>query len=146
MQVAIKDKLYKDIVSYCELNELEIDTFINDLLKKSFMIEKYGEKPGISHEEQQHEPQIPSNEVKEVKKDEETVFDGGVVVEVMEEKKMEEPCVNEKDEKTEVYENFDYKDMKSNKSLNNDVLNEELQEEEVPVVVEKPKSKKRKLN
>ena len=48
MQVTIKDKLYKDIVSYCELNGLEVNGFINDLLKKNFMIEKYGEKPGIS--------------------------------------------------------------------------------------------------
>ena len=47
MDLSINDKLYKEIVSYCELNGLDTVQFINDLLKKSFMIEKYGEKPGV---------------------------------------------------------------------------------------------------
>ena len=49
MLVEISDKLYKDIFSYCELNKLETGTFIEDLLKKYFMIEKYGEKPNVRH-------------------------------------------------------------------------------------------------
>ena len=49
MLVEISDKLYKDIFSYCELNKLETGTFIEDLLKKYFMIEKYGEKPNVWH-------------------------------------------------------------------------------------------------
>lgn len=68
MQVTIKDKLYKDIVSYCELNGLEVNGFINDLLKKNFMIEKYGEKPGIS-KSQVSEPLKPEiDAVKEMEK------------------------------------------------------------------------------
>ena len=55
MQVTIKDKLYKEIFSYCELNNLDVNEFINDLLKKNFMIEKYGEKPGI-RKQQNSEP------------------------------------------------------------------------------------------
>jgi hypothetical protein len=48
MLVTIKDKLFKDIQSYCSINDLDVETYINDMLKKSFMIEKYGNKPGIS--------------------------------------------------------------------------------------------------
>ena len=47
MLVTIKDKLFKDIHSYCSINDLDVETYINDMLKKSFMIEKYGNKPGI---------------------------------------------------------------------------------------------------
>ena len=47
MQVEIKDKLYKDIVGYCETNNLDVNVFINDLLKKGFTVEKYGERPEI---------------------------------------------------------------------------------------------------
>ena len=41
----IDKKLYKDIKSYCELNNLKVSDFINGLLRKAFNIEKYGEKP-----------------------------------------------------------------------------------------------------
>ena len=47
MNIEIKDKLYKDIENYCTLNELDINQYINGLLKKSFMLDKYGERPPI---------------------------------------------------------------------------------------------------
>lgn len=47
MKVEIKDKLYKDIVGYCELNNLDVTDYVNDLLKKQFVVEKYGERPAI---------------------------------------------------------------------------------------------------
>lgn len=43
--VNIEDKLYDDIRAYCRLNKLTISTFINDLLKKTFMVEKYNDAP-----------------------------------------------------------------------------------------------------
>ena len=43
--VNIDDKLYQEIKEYCKLNKLTISTFINDLLKKSFIIEKYDDAP-----------------------------------------------------------------------------------------------------
>lgn len=49
MNIEIKDKLYKDIENYCTLNELDINQYINGLLKKSFMLDKYGERPHISN-------------------------------------------------------------------------------------------------
>ena len=43
--VNIEDKLYESIKDYCKLNKLTIGTFINDLLKKNFMVEKYDDAP-----------------------------------------------------------------------------------------------------
>ena len=47
MLVEIRDKLYKDILSYCELNGLPENDFINETLKDAYMVIKYGERPGI---------------------------------------------------------------------------------------------------
>ena len=43
--VQIEDKLYNDIKEYCKLNKLKIGSFINEILKKSFLVEKYGDTP-----------------------------------------------------------------------------------------------------
>lgn len=56
MLVTIKDRLFKDIQSYCSINGLDIETYINDILKKSFMIEKYGEKPCVKSVKEKTEP------------------------------------------------------------------------------------------
>lgn len=56
MLVTIKDRLFKDIQSYCSINGLDIETYINDILKKSFMIEKYGEKPCVKPVKEKTEP------------------------------------------------------------------------------------------
>ena len=44
-QVEIDEKLYNDIKVYCWLNALKIKACVNELLKKAFIIEKYGETP-----------------------------------------------------------------------------------------------------
>ena len=43
--VEIDKRLYQEIKDYCKLNNLVIKDFINKLLRKSFTIEKYGDKP-----------------------------------------------------------------------------------------------------
>lgn len=43
----IEKKLYDDIKSYCKLNNLKVNTFINNLLRKAFNVEKYGESPFV---------------------------------------------------------------------------------------------------
>lgn len=43
----IDKKLKKDIEDYCSLNNINVDDFINKILKKSFLLEKYGDKPNI---------------------------------------------------------------------------------------------------
>ena len=41
----IEAKLHNEIKEYCKLNNLKVNVFINELLKKAFMKEKYGEAP-----------------------------------------------------------------------------------------------------
>jgi hypothetical protein len=41
----IDKKLYNDIKEYCKLNGLKVGVFINNLLRKAFNIEKYGNTP-----------------------------------------------------------------------------------------------------
>lgn len=41
----IDKKLYGDIKEYCKLNNLKVNAFINNLLRRAFNIEKYGEAP-----------------------------------------------------------------------------------------------------
>ena len=44
--IKIRNTLMKDIEDYCKINNINnIENFINDLLSKYFMIEKYGERP-----------------------------------------------------------------------------------------------------
>ena len=43
--VNVEDKLYREIKEYCRLNKLTIGAFVNDLLRKNFMVEKYDEMP-----------------------------------------------------------------------------------------------------
>lgn len=43
----IEKRLLNDISSYCSLNELDEDKYINSILKKAFMTDKYGDRPEI---------------------------------------------------------------------------------------------------
>ena len=45
--ISIGERLYKEIKDYCELNSLKLNEFVEGLLKKSFIIEKYGEAPFV---------------------------------------------------------------------------------------------------
>lgn len=45
--MGIDKNLKRDIENYCILNGLNVDIFINKLLKKAFLVEKYGDKPNI---------------------------------------------------------------------------------------------------
>ena len=45
IHISISEQLYNDIKEYCKLNNLKINVFINELLSKSFIIEKHGESP-----------------------------------------------------------------------------------------------------
>jgi hypothetical protein len=39
------DKLFEEIVSYCKLNKISIKMFCTDMLRKQFLIEKFGDIP-----------------------------------------------------------------------------------------------------
>ena len=51
-QPQINTRLLKDISQYCEMNSIDIEKFVNDILRKGFMLEKYGERPGIVNDVQ----------------------------------------------------------------------------------------------
>lgn len=43
-------KLYDKIVEYCKLNNLKVSDFITEMVRKQFMIEKYGDTPFTTYE------------------------------------------------------------------------------------------------
>lgn len=45
MHIDIDNKLHKQIKDYCGANDLKINDFVNELLKKAFNIERYGLSP-----------------------------------------------------------------------------------------------------
>ena len=45
----VDKKLYEEIKEYCTLNGLKPKEYINDLLKKAFMEDKYGNKPFMTN-------------------------------------------------------------------------------------------------
>ena len=64
----IDDKLYGEIKEYCKINNLKISKFVNDILQKAFLIEKYGEAPFRREEDaKEHEDASEShdNEIKD---------------------------------------------------------------------------------
>lgn len=43
--IQIDEKLYRDISEYCRANDRKIGVFCTDMLRKQFLIEKYGDTP-----------------------------------------------------------------------------------------------------
>jgi hypothetical protein len=60
--IELDKRLHKDIKEYCQLNGLVMKDFINKLLKKAFMVEKYGDKP-FSSNDVAFAPYVPTLEV-----------------------------------------------------------------------------------
>lgn len=52
--ILISENLYHDIKEYCQINDLKFGDFVDDLIRKSFMVEKYGDAP-FSHLKKQEE-------------------------------------------------------------------------------------------
>lgn len=73
----IDDYLYNDIVKYCELNNKDLNTEINNMLKIGFSIVKYGNSPFQKMKEQMKnesfKPSEQENVLEEPEKNEETV-------------------------------------------------------------------------
>lgn len=67
-RIKIDEKLYFSISEYCKINNLKIEDYVNSLLKKKFMVDKYGDRPaGNTQVVPQKEPIIiPSVSVEEV--------------------------------------------------------------------------------
>jgi len=75
--VQINEKLYNNILEYCKLNNLKIKDYINEILGKCFLAEKYGDTPFAKIEvkinkEEEIEKEITLPEVNEEKEEEST--------------------------------------------------------------------------
>lgn len=77
----LNKKLEKDIKEYCNLNKLKYSDFVNTLLKKAFLEEKYGKSPFnreksyiIANEKPKVEETESFSNIEE-KKDDETVIE-----------------------------------------------------------------------
>lgn len=53
--VKIEDKLYQDIKEYCKINGLTIGKFINEIVRKGFLVEKYDDAPPFFKKKQSKE-------------------------------------------------------------------------------------------
>ena len=97
MQVEINTKLYNDIEAYCTLNNLDITELINKLVKQGYMIEKYGDRPGIPYKPLEENPQqVDVKQESQTKMEDETnekpIESEKVLIETREEKTLtEEP-------------------------------------------------------
>lgn len=95
MTFDLNDKIANEIASYCESNNIEISVFIEEIVKKGFMIEKYGNKPNIHPLESSKNSQANN-----------TTFSGiSIVVQDEEHNKQDEKdntdCVNHKEKSDE---------------------------------------------
>lgn len=45
--ITISDKTFNNIMSFCQLNGLNFEEYVNSLINNSFMTDKYGERPDI---------------------------------------------------------------------------------------------------
>lgn len=62
-KIKINASLEKDLIDYCKLNNLKPSEYVNDLLKKAFMRDKYGDKPSILFKDRQkQETQVQQQE------------------------------------------------------------------------------------
>ena len=43
-------KLIREIMSYCSLNSIDVDAFVNKITKKGFTIERYGMAPVVAQD------------------------------------------------------------------------------------------------
>lgn len=48
VKITISAPLYNDINDYCVLNEMDTEKYIENILKKAFLVDKYGATPSIA--------------------------------------------------------------------------------------------------
>lgn len=63
--IQISSELYDEIKEFCNLNELKLNKFIQELLKGAFMKEKYGESPFTKWVESPVPEELPYNDIEE---------------------------------------------------------------------------------
>ena len=69
--VSIDDKLYGDIKDYCDINNLRMREYVETLIRKSFMVDKYGATPFAKETHNiEPEPAVKEEPKKEILKKE----------------------------------------------------------------------------
>ena len=71
--ISISERLYNDIKEYCKLNELKLNVFVEELIQKSFNVEKFGDTPFAKQEKPESPPKKESVIVNEYVKELETI-------------------------------------------------------------------------
>lgn len=151
--VEIETKLYNDIKLYCKINNLVIKDFINKLLKKAFMVEKYGERPfapspsmNVINETPQSEPlsKLEEEAIEKIKDMVENQFDMPVeIAEAMEEVDFFELLGDEKNDNTRISITTNNENRERvNKTQTTDTTSSTEEKEEMKPI---KKSRKRKL-
>lgn len=138
--IELDKRLHKDIKEYCQLNGLVMKDFINKLLKKAFMVEKYGDKPFA-------EPKMSNLEEEAIEKIKDMV-EGQVdlpieIAEAMEEVDFFELLGEEKNDNTRISITANNENRERvNKTQTTDTTSSTEEKEEVKIV----RKKKRKLS
>ena len=138
--IELDKRLHKDIKEYCQLNGLVMKDFINKLLKKAFMVEKYGDKPFA-------EPKMSNLEEEAIEKIKDMVecqFDLPIeIAEAMEEVDFFELLGDEKNDNTRISITANNENRERvNKTQTTDTTSSTEEKEEVKIV----RKKKRKLS
>ena len=60
--ISISEKLYEEIRDYCQMNDLRINLFVEELIRKAFSIEKFGETPFTRLPQETHRESLPKDE------------------------------------------------------------------------------------
>lgn len=71
--ISISERLYNDIKEYCKLNELKLNVFVEELIQKSFNVEKFGDTPFAKQEKPESPPKKEPVIVNEYVKELETI-------------------------------------------------------------------------
>ena len=138
--IELDKKLHKDIKEYCQLNGLVMKDFVNKLLKKAFMVEKYGDKPFA-------EPKMSNLEKEAIEKIKDMVEEQVdlpiEIAEAMEEVDFFELLGDEKNDNTRISVTANNENgERVNKTQTTDTSSSTEEKEEIKVV----RKKKRKLS
>lgn len=131
--ISISDRLYSDIKEYCHLNDLKVNLFVEELIRKSFNVEKFGEKPFSKTEDIKQDTVVePRPIVDEYVKEIESVKFSEKMIEGM--KSAEKQMAEIVEETPNIQEIQD--------AVDNIVFEKKPAIEEKPVTEEKPKKRK----
>lgn len=76
LEISIRDKLYEDILSFCEVNSVKLEDCLNEWIENSFYTEKYGDINLLFKEkDEEHVKLNKAEEKKEIQNNENSYVD-----------------------------------------------------------------------